>query len=219
MEGFQMRVTVDGSLTGQIQNAVLFHDFVIAEWPQGGFPGTLRNRLFTAFVDIALEHYGAILTLLQTQQHYASALALLRPLMETTCRGFWLIYCATDEQIEQIARSIQQFPALTTCLKALERYFSVHGHKGLFAASKESLNQLHGLTHSGLEQLQFRFNSDRTLKPNYPDAVVGKLVRQSSQWLVFIALANIQLVEGKNDSLAPRTSLLTDRFLELFEKE
>jgi hypothetical protein len=166
-----------------------------------------------ALCSITLEHHGAVIVLLESGQHPGSALALLRPLIETCIRAFWLMYCADDGQIAKIADGSGAFPTLEKCGEAVSLHFSNQGHPGLFSLTKNYRSQLHGLTHSGLEQLQHRFDSKLQIKPTYPDKTLSQLVRTATEWLAMSAIAQVEVVE---DMRLPRSARFSEKFLTLF---
>jgi hypothetical protein len=68
-----------------------FHNAVVNDYPNGTYKSDKRNTLFMALCDMTLEHHGAIVTLVKSGQHDGSALALMRPILETSLRAYWTL--------------------------------------------------------------------------------------------------------------------------------
>lgn len=62
----------------------------------------IRSKTAAACFAIAQQHHSSILILLSNQPALeATAMALLRPLLEATYRGIWVSRCASDEQVDR----------------------------------------------------------------------------------------------------------------------
>jgi hypothetical protein len=97
--------------------------------------------------------------------------------------------------------------------KQVENHFAKQSYPGLFSIKTDALRQLHGFTHSGLEQLQFRFGADLAVKPTYPDSAICNLIREASIWTTMAAIAQLLLVEGEDK---PESNRFSKRYIELF---
>ena len=84
--------------------------------------GNSRSRVTLACFAVAQQHHSAILILLDrlTPLH-ATAFALLRPLMEATLRGEWVLHCATDDQVRTFALGGKQQLDMASVIRALEK--------------------------------------------------------------------------------------------------
>ena len=201
------------SIAEHHERAILLHDFLVKESPKGTYKSTRRNTLFMALCDMTHEHHGAIIVLTKSNQHWGSALALLRPLIETCIRAFWIMYCADDVLIEKIVKQTETFPTLQKCSEAVNLHFETEGYPGLFSVSKDYRNQLHGLTHSGIEQLQYRFDDRLRVKPTYPNRTICQLLKSASMWLSMSVIAQLLLIEG---SQSESTERFSRKYIELF---
>ena len=110
-------------------------------------------------------------------------------------------------------RSDAFFPDIERAAKQVESYFAKQSYPGLFSIKRDALRQLHGFTHSGLEQLQFRFGANLTVKPVYPNSAICNLIKQASMWTVMAAIAQLSLVEGEDK---PQSNRFSERYIELF---
>jgi hypothetical protein len=201
------------SVNVQLQRATRTHDLILELHPRGTFRGTIRNRFFHVLCDLTIEHLGAIIHLVRTEQHYGSAFALLRPLIESCLRGFWLLYVAADERVMLIAKRQKDFPAFKDVRSLVEKHFEERGGvPGLFVMKQEFVNALHGLTHSGVEQLINRFDENLEIRPHYSDTDLVNMLDQASRFTVMAGIARIQHVEGSEHILSPNTEALVVRF-------
>lgn len=81
-----------------------------------------RQRVAYACYSIAREHYAAILLLLQQEPpSYATAFALLRPVLEATLRGEWIAECATDQQIKTFVHGGKRQLDMSSLVGALQK--------------------------------------------------------------------------------------------------
>ncbi len=74
------------SVEDYLQRAISLHNFIVERCPEGTYKSDRRNTLLVSLCDVALEHFGAIISLIKSGQHTGSAFALLRPLIETSVR-------------------------------------------------------------------------------------------------------------------------------------
>lgn len=136
----------------------------------------LRSKLACACFAVGLQHHRAVLLLLANQTPlHASAFALLRPLVESTIRGFWLSHVATDPQVED-------YPAKGTTLdmasmmKALDKAIGLKAYHSIY---EDKWKALSAYTHTGELQVQ-RWITTKDVEPKYSDAEIQELVRLSS---------------------------------------
>lgn len=84
-------------------------------------PGDLRSRVAFACFACAQQHQSAMLILLQRPPPLeATAFALLRPLLEATLRGEWILHCATDEQVKNAVSGGKKQLDMSSVIRALD---------------------------------------------------------------------------------------------------
>lgn len=84
--------------------------------------GDSRSRVALACFAVAQQHHSAILILLDRPSPLqAAAFALLRPLMEATLRGEWVLHCATDDQVRSFVQGDKQQLDMASVIRALEK--------------------------------------------------------------------------------------------------
>jgi hypothetical protein len=148
------------------------HEFIWEQLRGENFPSSPRNDLVFAYIALVLEHQNAIATLIRCKL-VGSALALLRPQIETAFRGLWVNLIASESEVTAIAQTgAEPFPRFKQMAKDLDLRYGSGGWLQMFADMWGTLN---GYTHSGLEQLGRRFGEDGNLTSNYPDEVIAEV--------------------------------------------
>jgi len=202
------------AVQNQLRKAIAAHNLILELHPEGTFKDTTRNKMFHALCDLVTDHFGAIILLVKTSQHDGSAFALLRPLMETCIRAFWVLYIAEEAELISIANSDQGFPGFDTARLALENFFQ-EGKLKLFRIDKAVVRTLHGFTHSGLEQIVNRYDSNHGILPTYRENDVLELLNQAARFAIMAALEVIQQIEGSPEKPSPKAKALVERFLQI----
>jgi hypothetical protein len=123
-----------------------------------------REALTAGCFDTAIEHQAAI-ALLCSRGLPGSMLALLRPMIEATVRGLWLMQCASEAELERFEKGgIEK--NFATIAAEVE---SASGARTptLTMMKKRVWSVLHDFTHTGVQQVARRHGAGR-LGPNYP---------------------------------------------------
>lgn len=122
---------------------------------------TIRNRLAGAAYGLALEHQRGMTVLVEAQA-YGSALALLRCAVEAFALGYWLLYQASEDQLDAFKRG-----RMTHTLEPLLRRI---GDENPAGPRKEDLQKLvrrmNAMTHGGIEHLGLRIGAS-SVGPQY----------------------------------------------------
>ena len=158
-------------------------------------PNSKRLQLASACWHVTIEHSMGILELVRATLH-GSALALVRPMYEAYIRGMWLMYAATDEDIDRAGRD--KFPFNPVIVTALEK--SPHFPSNPFSDVKDqSWKRLCSYTHTGYQQIGARLTS-QGLNCNFQDSEI----LEALLWADMIALAAAAAIaiEAQNDPLA-----------------
>jgi hypothetical protein len=152
------------------------YEFIHSHLTGTKFPSNPRNDLVYAYIAIVLEHQGAIIELIKLKRD-GSALTLLRPQVEAAFRGLWVNQIASEIEINCIGQHGEEpFPRFRDMAKKLDDAYGSDGWLLIFADDWATLN---GFTHSGLEQLGRRFQSNGNIAPNYPDEIIAKAATYS----------------------------------------
>ena len=91
------------------------YNLIIELHPKGTYIPDLRNTVFHALSDQVIEHFGAIIGLIERRQFFGSAFALLRPLIETYLRSVWAHSVASEEALILVAKRKEDFPSFSKC--------------------------------------------------------------------------------------------------------
>ncbi|RZU40330.1 DUF6988 family protein [Edaphobacter modestus] len=162
-----------------------------------------RSNAVLRFVSVALQHHHSILVLMKYGSNDSSALALLRPLKDTCERGTWVASLASDEQIEHLLRGELDFQSINAG-KHLEEKHGV----GL---SKDIRKILHGLTHTGNEQLSNQFSERGQFESAFDIPVLVGAIRSATVGLMMLTVN--ACVAAKREDVALRAfSLFTGIF-------
>jgi hypothetical protein len=130
------------------------------------YKGTLRTYLALGFISQLLEHHDAALLLIRHEM-LGTAFSLTRAAVEGMLRGVWLDNCASDQQLEDFART-DDFPLRPAIRlpKAVDQKFGTNGY--FERLHDRSWKLLNSLAHTGRAQLTHRFTGSLA-KPSYTD--------------------------------------------------
>ena len=207
-------VKIDNEVLEQIAVAETMHNFVLESVPQRFLTDTDQKTIVVALFSLVVEHHGAILTLLKLGRFDGSAFALVRPLIDAVYRAFWVHYCARPEHLAAIRKGDSPYPGLPNMADEVDKHMSYTG--GLFAALKPHVKTLHGYTHGGLEQLGRRFDPSGNVQPNYAAGERLEVINSVTAYLVMLAVAWCQIVDGGPPEKEKQSELIMNRYNELF---
>ncbi|MBI1733331.1 MAG: hypothetical protein HYR49_11275 [Gammaproteobacteria bacterium] len=144
---------------------------------------------------MALEHRRSIV-LLTAHSLFGSAAALVRLEFESYVRGIWLLFCASDPQLENFKKDKLErtFGQLIEDLERLDAYNA----GTLSNVKKVSWNVMNSFTHSGFYQVARRNTADEII-PNYTDEELLDALSSADSFgiLTAIEIANM----AKNEAL------------------
>lgn len=144
-------------------------------------PNDPRSRVAFACFAVAQQHHSAVLILLQRAPRLeATAFALLRPTLEATLRGEWVLHCATDDQIKNFAIGSKRQVDMSSVVQALEKAGAgENAHSVLY---KDLWPILSAYAHTYEHQVQHWLSPDG-VAPNYSEEQVSWLVTNSTACL------------------------------------
>lgn len=148
----------------------------------------------SALLYIALKHCEAI-TSLVTVQNFASAYALMRPLMETTYRAMWIHRCASQEQLDKCIKSDKWQSAwqLVTEVEATNGYPRL-----LSKVWSESRDTLHSYTHGGTQTAFRHIAEDGSIFPTISEQEKFEVVRITGVFSFSIFAELVDLSHGED---------------------
>lgn len=125
-------------------------------------PGSLKNTIMLAYVDILLEHHESFRILLEKGQ-CGTALALMRPIYDTLFRFLWVFACASEDQVKEIGTS-DSFIFPNDMMVQIDNQLSTDGY--FQAIKKAKWKIMCSFTHSGKLQLLGRVSGSH-IRPSY----------------------------------------------------
>lgn len=157
-----------------------------------------RSRLAAALFAIAQQHHSAILLLLSNKQPIeASAFSLLRPLIEVTVRGGWVLRCASDTELKNVIEGTQKQIKMPRIFSALEKALKESSGRDIKVKSlyDNHWEPLSAYTH-GYEQQVQRWLATKDIEPSYSALEVEELISRSDQ------IANLAYIFTKSLGVA-----------------
>ena len=134
---------------------------------------TNRGILTFGQLSLAIEHYGAILQLVHDGSFIASAYALARPLLEAICATHWLIFAASEADVER-AIDIGTLPTLERMLKGIE-HLPILGE--VLIGVREVRSVLNDFVHGGVSAAVSCLDPSDHLMPHYRDEETIMMLR------------------------------------------
>lgn len=158
----------------------------------------LRSRAASVCFAIAQQHHSAILILLSNKPPVAAtALALLRLLLEATFRGLWVSHCASDEQVESFVSGDKKQLDMANVTKALGACFNKdHVQQVLHTKLWPVLS---AYTHTYELQIQ-RWLGDTVIEPNYTDQELLWLLEKANSTMQLATSAVLALVNSADSN-------------------
>ena len=158
------------------------------------FPASDRSRIGAALLDQSHEHAASIVLLL-SRGYTGAAFALLRGQFESAIRGFWILRCATDQDIELFKQEKLDLWA-GPLIEAVEE--ALGESKGLLSAIKQQAwGPLSSFVHGGFHQAVRRISED-SITPQYSDEEKSSIAT-FSRFCFFLAAVETCYVAGDED--------------------
>jgi hypothetical protein len=172
------------AIQADLERAQQMHQ-MISDTLAGSYDGELRSTLFAGFMSVCLCHHEAILSLVKNDRLTASALALMRPLVESGCRGLFAGFEATPEQLETIRTGGEPYPPFRSLIALLDKRFNT---RKLFGQYGDMWKLLNDFTHTGIDQLSNRFDENGTIGSHHSEGTICELMRSSTSTLTRVAI-------------------------------
>lgn len=122
---------------------------------------TKKEKLIVGCFNSAISHHQAI-TLLLSHGMDISALSLMRSLNEALIRGYWLLYCANDNDVSDFGKRKFLFgkDKKVNLKTFLTNHDTEHNNKHLYSFIDSHNEEYHDFTHCGKELSEFAFDID-----------------------------------------------------------
>ncbi|MCF6226389.1 MAG: DUF5677 domain-containing protein [Xanthomonadales bacterium] len=156
--------------------------------------GLAQSQFVGAMLYVAFNHCDGIQTLAQ-KKNFASAYALVRPMLETSFRAIWLHSCATDEQVQNCMEKDRWESAWNLILEIEEKNDNAPILSGIWSDARP---RLHSYTHGGVEIAIRQLGNESSIAPNLSDLEVFQLMQTVGfvSWMVLGEIINL----SKNES-------------------
>ncbi|MBR9866958.1 MAG: hypothetical protein GYB20_07740 [Oceanospirillales bacterium] len=132
-----------------------------------------KINFISTMLYVAFNHCDGIQTLAQ-KRNFASAFALVRPLLESSFRAIWLHRCATESQIKKCLETDKWKSALGL---AKEIESEMEFTPILSEVWSELRPSLHSYTHGGVHIAVKHINDENIISPNIEDQEVLQLMQ------------------------------------------
>ena len=156
-----------------------------------------RSRVAAALFAIAQQHHNSILILLKNEAAlYASAFALLRPLLEVTIRGIWVLHCAKEEDIKLIVEGHNsKWQKKTT--EMLDDIDKQNGYESKEVFYPKLFKVLSAYTHGYEQQIQ-RWLKTNDIEAGYSNEEISELIEKSDfiANIVFVSTQSLVVDEA-----------------------
>jgi hypothetical protein len=147
------------------------------------YPTGDRNMLLLAYWEIVSDFHRGIHALL-TSEFFASAFALVRPVIESLVRAHVAVR-GSDEDLQRLLNDTYRVN-LETIRPWIDRTFGLEGLMGRFL-NERTRKALHGYTHVGLHQLGRRFDRGY-VKTQYSDGEVIEVIRVTTSAIFMLTI-------------------------------
>ncbi len=179
-------------------------DWIDSKLPDVKIEGDHRHRIPAQLYDLALEHAGSILDLIDTCR-YASAFALVRCEFECFVRGAWIHHRATDDEIEQFVEKDEIKPKIWQLIEALEQHPPFED-KLLSNVKEKVWTPMNGYTHGGIHQVSRRLVGD-FIEPAFEDESLLEVI-QFAGIMGLIAFGEIAAMAEREDIVAEAQAMM-----------
>ena len=204
---------ISGELRREVERAAKNHTFIVRTIPDKFIGNSDEKILIASMLSLVLEHHGAIIHLFGTGQFDGSALALVRPLIDSAYRAHWVYSCASKDNLVKIREGQDVYPGLINMATEIEKKV---GAGGFFLGVEPYIKALHGYTHGGLEQLGRRFDADGDVRPSYRDGEKSEAIRATTAHLTALTIAWCQIVSDNTSGDDPNAKSISDYYSSLY---
>ncbi|ADI30702.1 DUF6988 family protein [Methylotenera versatilis] len=175
------------------------------------FPSDNKSDTVIAIFNIAQEHALALRELTQMQL-LTSAMAMLRLQYEAVVREVWVLYIASDIEINKLSAPLTKeneqiasngIPSFSEMMKAIEKKGPVGLHRHLSAFKDNSWRALNSFIHSGIHAVSRH-------KSGYPVDLLYANIQQSNNLSHMSAIGLAEL--SKNSSLTMSIATLYKKY-------
>ena len=182
------------ALAGAIERSKLLSNWISDRVEGLELPHDPKFHVPGICFQVGLTHHAAIIDLLE-QRRTASALALIRPLMECYLRGAWIYHVADADGIERFLRGKKDLKA-SEIIRDLEEK-EAFDQKRLSAIKKEVWSDLCDYTHCGGKTISAHYAGDE-IRPTYEEAFLERALVSADSWALMVG-TSLVILAGKHE--------------------
>lgn len=157
-----------------------------------------KSQMLAASVSLGHDLNGSIIRLVSRGGPCdGGAFALLRPVVENYINGMWLLYCASEDVInDTMSNKTLKFVSLATKMNAVDEKTGMKN----FSQIRVDVKRLHSLTHGGFEQLVRRLDVHGNVIASYTDDEKASLLLQAAWTMSRYGSFFCKLCEGQDSA-------------------
>lgn len=160
----------------------------------GEYPDDRRVTITLAYCNLALDHHTAIILLFRNRL-YGSGLALVRPVFEAMLRAHWVVGCANDAEVDQVAEDADFDIMSRVDPNRIDAAFQADGF--FRQAKTDAWKAMNAYTHSGLPQLVRQFSGTK-IAASYSEQDVLEGLRAATASVLLLGYLLAKLMARNN---------------------
>lgn len=167
-----------------------------------------QSQFIGAMLYVAFNHCDGIQILAQ-KSNFASAYALVRPMLETSFRAMWLHRCATKEQIQ----SCMDHDKWKSAWDLIQEIEAQNGNVPILSGIWSDVRpMLHSYTHGGVQNAVRQLGYDNSIMPNLPDLEVFQLMQTVGllSWMILAEMIDLSKSESQLEVFEKLSKGLSD---------
>ncbi|WP_299773532.1 hypothetical protein [uncultured Pseudoteredinibacter sp.] len=174
-----------------------------------------RNTLFGRFSQLTTSHCSGVQVLCENKLP-ASAFSLLRPLFETSCRGLWVYWCATEDQLERLSSRKEKFnwKSIEKLAKQIDDKVK-HSDGALTKIWQLHGNELHGLTHGGVEAISLSYFNPSVISISATTMQLHQIMQLVAN-ILFLNFMTLIYASNRHD-LSPKLETLGKMIMDWYQ--
>ncbi|MEZ4694083.1 MAG: hypothetical protein R2837_08870 [Aliarcobacter sp.] len=116
----------------------------------------LKERIVAGYLSLSLEHFSAILELIEMKM-YSSAFTLLRPLLDAVYRAIWFNLVSLTDELKKFNNGSYEPKKTWELAKEIDKK---EGDDTFHKVCERNLKFLNDMTHGGIHQITRQFSED-----------------------------------------------------------
>ena len=172
------------TLLAQIQSAKELSNWIGERVDGVEGKSDIRHQLGGALLHLGLTHQASIVRLID-EKHYASAFALVRPLIETFLRHHWVMHLATDAKVDRFRQGDDpDLGSLRIIDKLEEEGILTEGN--ISSLVKPVWSTICDFTHSGGKIIACHLNGN-SIEPSFTESEISNVLRIACGWAILVS--------------------------------